>query len=215
MTFYEKLERRWGRYAITGLMKYITAMYVVGFLIQLFQPTLYYFYLDLDPEAILHGHIWRIFTFLFFYPSRDIVWAILGIYIYYSLGSVLEQVWGSFKYNFFFFMGAFLMLATSLLVYILTGFPLQLYPTYMTFSIFLAYALTFPDTVFLLFFIIPVQAKYLALAEAVIYLFLFLISGDPGTKTAILLAFLNVVLFYFLTTRRRRDSNIFRMKDFR
>ena len=92
MTLYEKLERKFGRYAIPNLMKYICVMYIVGYLIQMFNPTLYYYYLDLDPEAILHGHIWRIITFLFYPPSGNLIWFLLGVYIYYSLGTTLERV---------------------------------------------------------------------------------------------------------------------------
>ena len=63
MSILERLERKFGRYTIPNLMKYICVMYAVGFLIQLFAPEFYFYYLDLDPEAILHGHIWRVFTF--------------------------------------------------------------------------------------------------------------------------------------------------------
>lgn len=70
LTFYQKLERKFGRYAVPDLMKYICVIYVVGYLIQAINPMFYFYYLDLDPEAILHGHIWRIFTFIFYPPSR-------------------------------------------------------------------------------------------------------------------------------------------------
>lgn len=205
MTFYQKLERKLGRYAVPNLMLYICVMYAVGFLIQMNNPLFYYYYLDLDPEAILHGHIWRILTFLFYFPSRSPIWAILGIWVYYSLGRTLEMAWGTFKYNFFFAMGVVLLVAASLLIYLVTGYPLQLYPTYMTFSIFLVYALTFPEATFLLYFLIPIKAKYLALAEAVLYVILFignLRQGSIGGAVAIFLSFLNVGLFYYLTSRR-------------
>lgn len=219
MTFYQRLERKLGRYAVPNLMQYICVMYAVGFLIQISNPLFYYYYLDLDPEAILHGHIWRIVTFLFYYPSRSIFWALLGIWIYYSLGQTLERIWGTFKYNFFFFMGVLLLVLTSLVLYLITGQSIQLYPTFMTFSIFLVYAMTFPDATFMLYFIIPIRAKYLAIGEAVLYLFYFLTSlrsGDIGGATAIIVSFVNVGLFYYLTTQKSRrrgktiDINSFR-----
>ncbi len=214
MTFYQKLERRLGRYAVPNLMKYICVMYAVGFLIQYFDPNFYYFYLDLDPEAILHGHIWRLVTFLFFYPSRSLIWAAIGIYLYYSLGQTLERVWGTFKYNFFFVMGVLLLVVGSIAFYLITGYSLQLYPVYMTFSIFLAYALTFPDATFLIYFIVPIKAKFLAILEIVLYVLNLLNPyTDLGSRMSILLSLLNVAIFFHLTGRRRRGGydNIYRM----
>lgn len=215
MTLYQKLERKLGRYAVPDLMKYICVIYVVGFLILTFNPLLYFYYLDLDPEAILHGHIWRIVTFLFYPPSTSLIWMVVATFVYYSLGTTLESLWGTFKYNFFYFTGVLMLVLTSLLVYIITGYPLQLYPTYMTFSIFLAYALTFPDSTFLIYFIIPVKARWLAVAEVVLYVLMFIMSPDPGTKVAILLSLLNVALFFFLTNQKPKNRNVFHINDFR
>ncbi|SFG31309.1 hypothetical protein [Oribacterium sp. WCC10] len=215
MTIFQKLERKLGRYAIPDLMKYICVIYVVGFLIQMFNPLLYYYYLDLDPEAILHGHIWRIVTFLFYPPSTSVVWMIIATFVYYSLGTTLESLWGTFKYNFFFFTGALMLVVTALLFYIVTGISLQMYPTYMTFSIFLAYALSFPDATFMLYFIIPIKAKWLAIAEVVLYIFMFLTIPDIGTKVAIALSILNVALFFYLSNQRPKNRNVFHINDFR
>lgn len=215
MTFYQKLERRFGKYAVPNLMKYICVIYVVGYLIQMFNPLLYFYYLDLDAEAILHGHIWRIITFIFYPPSTSFLWMIVALFVYYSLGMTLERVWGTFKYNFFYFTGVILLVLAAILIYLVTGYSVQLYPTYMTFSIFLAYALTFPDTTFLLYFIIPIKAKWLAIAEVVLYLFYFVALPGLGNKVAILVSLLNVALFFFLTNQRPKNRNIYNMKDFR
>ena len=215
MTFYQKLERRFGKYAVPNLMKYICVIYVVGYLIQMFNPLLYFYYLDLDAEAILHGHIWRIITFIFYPPSTSFLWMIVALFVYYSLGMTLERVWGTFKYNFFYFTGVILLVLSAILIYLVTGYSVQLYPTYMTFSIFLAYALTFPDTTFLLYFIIPIKAKWLAIAEVVLYLFYFVALPGLGNKVAILMSLLNVALFFLLTNQRPKNRNIYNMRDFR
>lgn len=215
MTFYQKLERRFGKYAIPNLMKYICVIYVVGYLIQMFNPLLYFYYLDLDAEAILHGHIWRIITFIFYPPSTSFLWMIVALFVYYSLGMTLERVWGTFKYNFFYFTGVILLVLAAILIYLVTGYSVQLYPTYMTFSIFLAYALTFPETTFLLYFIIPIKAKWLAIAEVVLYLFYFVALPGLGNKVAILVSLLNVALFFLLTNQRPKNRNIYNMRDFR
>ena len=215
MTFYQKLERRFGKYAVPNLMKYICVIYVVGYLIQMFNPLLYFYYLDLDAEAILHGHIWRIITFIFYPPSTSFLWMIVALFVYYSLGMTLERVWGTFKYNFFYFTGVILLVLAAILIYLVTGYSVQLYPTYITFSIFLAYAVTFPETTFLLYFIIPIKAKWLAIAEVVLYLFYFVALPGLGNKVAILVSLLNVALFFLLTNQRPKNRNIYNMRDFR
>ena len=85
MNILDRLNRRFGRFAIPNLMQYICVIYGIGFMIQVVAPEIYYYYMDLDPEAILHGHIWRIFTFLFYFPAgggfSGVFWAIIGIII--------------------------------------------------------------------------------------------------------------------------------------
>ena len=218
MSILDRLERKLGRYAVPNLMKYICVMYALGFLIQISAPEFYYYYLDLDPEAMLHGHSWRILSFLIYYPASDgfssIFWAIIGIMVYYSIGRTLEYLWGNFRYNFFFFSGVILYNVAGILIYLLTGVSLQLNPTYMGFSIFLAYALTLPDTVFYLYFFIPIKAKYLALLETLLYLYFLAVSRSPGEKLSIVLSFANVMLFFFLLHQGKR-RNIFNIRNYR
>ena len=218
MSILDRLERKFKRYAVPNLMKYICVMYALGFMIQISAPEFYYYYLDLDPEAILHGHIWRILTFLIFYPASNgfgsIFWAVIGIMVYYSIGRTLEYIWGNFRYNFFFFSGVLLYNVAGIIIYLVTGVSLQLNPTYMGFSIFLAYALTLPDTVFYLYFFIPIKAKYLAALETLLYLYLLLVSPSLGGKLSIVLSFANVLLFFFLMNQGKR-KNIFNIRNYR
>ena len=181
----------------------------------MFNPDLYKYYLDLDAEAILHGHIWRVITFIFYPPASSFLGMLIALFVYYSLGMTLERIWGTFKYNFFYFTGVLLLVIASIIIYLVTGRSDPLYPTYMTFSIFLAYALTFPDTTFLLYFIIPIKAKWLAIAEVVLYLYYFLMLPFLTIRVSILVSLLNVALFFFLTNQRPKNRNIYNMRDFR
>lgn len=69
MRFFNKLERRFGRYAIHNLMYYIIIMYVMGFVMMYMDPMFFTRYLSLDAEAILHGQVWRLVTFLLYPPT--------------------------------------------------------------------------------------------------------------------------------------------------
>ena len=71
MKFIDKLERRFGRYAIHNLMLYMVIIFAIGLVIQMMSPMIYVQYLMLDPAAVLKGQVWRLVTFLLFPPSTS------------------------------------------------------------------------------------------------------------------------------------------------
>ena len=85
-----KLERKFGRYAIPNLMYYIIILYAAGFVLNLVNPLFYYQYLSLDASMILKGQVWRIFTFIIQAPSSSLVFIIFSLYLYYMIGKQLE-----------------------------------------------------------------------------------------------------------------------------
>ena len=116
-----KMERKFGRYAIPNLMYYIVILYAVGVLVQMMAPAFYIQYLMLDARAILHGQIWRVVTFMIWPPSGSLFFNLIAIYLYYNLGMTLERVWGTFRFNVYFFMGVIGHVLAALLIYIITG----------------------------------------------------------------------------------------------
>ena len=145
MRFFNKLERRFGRYAIHNLMYYIIIMYVMGFVMMYMDPMFFTRYLSLDAEAILHGQVWRLVTFLLYPPTLSPFWIIFAALMYYSLGRSLEAVWGAFRFNVFFFMGAIGIILAEFIVYFIWGWDMHLNTSYLSMSIFLAYAVMFPE----------------------------------------------------------------------
>ena len=91
-----KLEEKFGRYAILNLPMIIVAMYAVGYVLRLMIPGIGSL-LTLNPFLILHGQVWRIVTFLLMGPDSSLIFIIFVLLFYYSLASSLEQVWGSFR----------------------------------------------------------------------------------------------------------------------
>ena len=74
--FLNKMERKFGRYAIPGLMKYICVLYIIGLFINIASPQVYYYYLSLNPYRILHGEVWRLVTFLIQSPNSNVIFFI-------------------------------------------------------------------------------------------------------------------------------------------
>lgn len=216
MKFFRKMEQRFGRYAIHNLMYYIIIMYAVGFAMMYMDPGFFMSYLSLDAEAILHGEIWRLFTFLLYPPTLSPFWIIFAALMYYSLGRSLEAVWGAFRFNVFFFMGVIGIILAEFLVYFLFGWEMHLNTYYLTLSIFLAYAVTFPEEYFYIYFILAVKAKWLALFDAFFLVFGF-VYGGMADCIAIFLSMANFIIFFLMTRDFRKYSpkEVKRRQDFK
>lgn len=180
MNWLNKLERKFGRYAISNLMYYIIILYAVGFILNMVNPYFYYQYLSLNAQAILHGQIWRIFTFIIQPPSGSIWLIALVLYFYYMLGTTLERTWGAFRFNVYFFMGVIFHVVAAILVYLITGVSLPLGTSYLNLSLFFAFAVSYPDLEFLLFFVIPIKAKWLALVDGIFFAYTVLQAFLPA-----------------------------------
>ena len=210
MKLINHLEKRFGRFAIRGLMRYLIVLYGAGFVIGFVNPELYYAALSLNLEAILRGQVWRIVTWLVYPPSSSPLWGIFMLLLYYNLGTTLENVWGSFRFNLFMLSGIlFHILAAVILFFAFdrTGVYWFLTPDNLNMSIFLAFAVTFPDMEFRLYFVLPIKAKILAGFYLIIEVLNFVV-GYPAQRVTIFLSLFNVVLFYFLSGRFSRFNPV-------
>ncbi len=217
MGFFNKLERKFGRYAIPNLMKYFALMYVLGLLIGSFFPEMI-MYLGLDYGLVARGQIWRLITFMIPISSmNDIFFVFIRAYIFYMVGNSLEKSWGSFRLNFYFFSGILYNLVGALIVYLIYGLnlfdalgmllnqPLDLIYT----SLFLAFAVLYPNMQFYIYFLIPVKAKYWAWFSMFYYgymIYRLVNGGYPWGVIPIVLSLLNFVVFFLVTKNYQRMS---------
>lgn len=223
MKLLNKLERKFGRYAIPNLMKYVVVLFFVGLLIGSFFPYVYFEYLALDFSMIARGQIWRLITFIIPLDSiSNILFFAISVYFYYLIGNTLEQYWGAFRLNLYFFSGVFFNIIAALLSFLITG---ESYISYSSFgficsTMFFAFAALYPNTPFYIYFLIPVKAKYLAILEGVFYLYNiynYIIGGKPLYILPLVAAFANFLIFFFATRNYRRisPSEMKRKADFR
>lgn len=198
MFSYNKFKFKYQRYAIQNLSTYVSIAFAVGYLLLMFMPQVYGLLL-FAPKEVLHGQVWRLVTTIVYPPiSGNIFWAVLGIYVYYNMSTSLERWWGSFNYNIYFFSSVLVSEIGIILFYLVTGYNLPLVPFYMYFSVFMAYAITFPNATFLLFFVLPVKAKYLAIAEAAIYVYNFFMGG-MFNRVYVLCALIPVGVYFYIS----------------
>ena len=164
------------RFGIPNLMRVIVignvAVYVLMLLTQANDANALSF-LTFNLNALLHGEVWRLVTFVFV-PSYSSPFALLiSLYFYYWIGSTLERQWGTAKFNLYYISGALLTVLGVVLASLITGNP---YLTaagtgYVNLSMFFAFAFLFPDTTVLLFFILPVKMKWLAYLDGALFAF--------------------------------------------
>lgn len=194
-------EQRFGRYAIPNLSLILVMCYVAGYVISLVNPN-FMNYLTLDPYQILHGQVWRVFTWIISPPSELSVFTLIMLFFYYSIGTSLEHTWGTYRYNVYIFGGMLITVIASFVCmgvcYLFFGawlgdgaemfFSLAatLFSTYyINMSIFLAYAVTYPEQQVLLMFVIPVKVKWLGIIYGVMLLIDMALSFMAGFRSPV------------------------------
>jgi len=229
-----KFERKFGKYAVKNLALILIIFYGVGYVLYLVNPAALN-YLTLDPYAIVHGQVWRLISWILVPPTYSFNFlTLIMLMFYYSIGKTLERAWGDFLFNVYVFSGMLFTIVGSFLAF--GFFALQENPTiilgsnyiaglpnimlamsmffstyYINLSIFLAFALTFPDTQVWIWFLFPVKMKWLGIIDGLYIVYEFIV-GTVFTKLAIGASLLNFVIFFFLTRRKRLGSPRQRMQ---
>ena len=221
-----RLRRKLEKYAIPNLTLYLIICYGIGYLMQYLVPAGYQ-YLMLDPFLVLKGQVWRLVTWILIPPdSSNIFFVLITLYLYYSLGGLLERIWGTYKYNVYLFsgllftiLGAFVLCGYSVLMgaqpTMYTGLYLlnngnavyfgQFSTYYINMSIFLACASIMPDYQLLLYGIIPIKMKWLAILDVVL-LAVDAVQGGLIIRIVIIASLLNFIIFFFCNRNLRGHS---------
>src|SRR5205823_1707287 len=97
--------------------------------------------------------------------------------------------WGSFRFHVYYAIGGIATFAAAMgYGETLTSFPLYA-------SLFLAFAAIFPDYELLLFFILPVKVKYMAMLTWLVMVWNFW-AGSGATRAGLLASLTNYLLFF-------------------
>ncbi len=233
----DKMEMKFGRYAIRNLTIYIIGLYIVGYILQLAPASVNITrFLTLNPYLILHGQVWRLVSWVLIPPGAASIWLIITLYFYYFIGTTMERTIGTFRYNVFIFGGIIAVILSAFVSYIIYFFmtggdDVQLAAAMTIFSgvfstyyiqeaVFLSFALSYPDLQLLLMFIIPIKVKYLGIFYAIILgyeaIFTGLVQGYYPLFFVILFQFINLFIFYLQTGKlsHLRPKEVKRRADF-
>ena len=164
MSFFDRLERRWGWLAFPGFLRYYALFHVLVFVLQMFRPDLGDLF-EFDRSKILSGEIWRVATMFFANSQFGRVSLITLVFLFFAVSFVfmvsdgLEGAWGSFKTSLFYYMGIIGVLVMNFI------YPVAIPAsgTVLYGAAFLAFATLFPRVQIMLFMIIPVQVRFLGM----------------------------------------------------
>ena len=177
---------------IPNLMLYLTLGSAVVYVLSMMAGnSVLYNFLRFDRSLILQGQVWRLFTYPLTYGvgNSNLLLVAISLFCYYSLARAIESIWGTLRFNLFYFTGMLLM---DVFAMCLGGILVRdgayaydfsaLYTNmgyYLNLSLFLSYATLFPDARFLLFFIIPVKAWIFALLDLALTLYEVITLSTP------------------------------------
>ena len=247
--YLNKLERKFGRYAVNDLIRYIVVIYCLGAALglagelRIVDPNFYYNYLALNMDRVFHGEVWRLFTYLL-EPYGfggggsfvvNVLFFMIKVNLFFLFGRSLEQAWGAFRFNLYIFSGFVLNIIAALVMYLCPA-HFEIYASgfeYIYWAMFFAFALNNPNMEFLLYFVLPIKAKWLAIADAVFLGYSVFDNVRNGVvcmangytmmgqiylsmAIAIVIALLNFLIFFFATRDYRRISpkEVRRRKNF-
>ncbi|MDO4620586.1 MAG: hypothetical protein Q4B09_08210 [Lachnospiraceae bacterium] len=230
--FFQKLERRFGRYAIPRLTLVIIGCYVLGYMMEAINSNAAA-YMNLNMAKVLQGQIWRLVTWIVIPPSSLDVFTIIMLFFYFSIGSTLERAWGDFCYNLYVLGGMLLSVIAALITYLAFGAATGAWERigsivgnsfttyYITLSLLLAFAATFPDSPVYLMFVLKVPMKYLGYIDGAIIVYTIITNvryalrgyfGNWIIVIAICASMLNFIIFFLLTrsgtTLNRRQRQV-------
>ncbi len=194
MTFFDRLERRWGWLAFPGFLRYYALFQVMVFILQMFRPDISQL-LAFDREKIFAGEVWRVAT-MFFSNGQFGRPSIIGILLlFFAVNFVfmvsdgLEGAWGVFKTSLFYYLG----IAMALLANFLYPAAIQFSGMTLFAASLLAFATLFPLAEILLFLIIPVQIRFIGILLG-LGIVLAMVK-EPFMVPFFLMTFLNYLLW--------------------
>lgn len=236
MNWMDKLERKLGRYAVPNLSRYFVGAIVLGYVLSMLSPG-FTDWISYDVSAILHGQIWRLFTWIFMPTTSLDFFGLLFLLCVLMWGSSLESMLGTFRMNVFLWGGVILSDVGGILIYVITkltlgtGASIYLSTYYILMSMLLALAICMPEGEVRLYFVLPIKMKWmlvfelLYLAYIVFNTFKTMIAYANGTwlgwvlglvqSSQIILAMANMFLFFWASKTHISRKQKKRQREFR
>jgi membrane associated rhomboid family serine protease len=179
-------------------------------------------FFGLNPRKVVADfYLWQPISYMFLHSVAMKLHIIFNMYLLWIFGVPIEEEWGSktfLRYYLFAGIGAgATILITNLIV---APYSYTIGASGAIFALLLAFGLIYPDNELLLFFVLPIKAKYLVVLYGGIELFLMI--SAPGSQVShighlggLLFGLLFFILFKreYLPGRKRRPKQTKEMLD--
>ncbi len=144
------------------------------------------YYLGLTPANVVsEGYVWQIFSYMFLHSTHSFMHIFFNMYALLLFGSPVEHLWGGkrfLKYYLFTGVGAGIVI---FIINLVAGGVSSHIPTIgasgAVFGLLLAFGLLFPEAELLMFFFIPMKAKYLVFLYGFIEMYMLITSGSSSS----------------------------------
>lgn len=130
-------------------------------------------YLALTPRLVVtRGYVWQMLTYMFLHGS--LMHFGLNMFVIWMFGRTLEQVWGSSRFLRFYFACG---LGGAVFSFLFAFNTHVIGASAASYGMLLAYAIMFPNQRLLLWFVVPVKARTLAIGLALLSLVMGIRGG--------------------------------------
>lgn len=194
MKQYGGWQRFFDALAFPGLLKYYAMLHILVFGLRLINPELDALFV-FDRDKIFDGEWWRVVSFLFATTAllQVSVWSVLCLFmmvmICIMMSSALEDAWGVTKATWYQYVGILALIGVHFVI------PDLMSPTgvFVYSSSFFAFATLFPRVQFMMFYVIPVQIRFLAWLQFLILL--LLVCREPKLGVCYLIVYGNYLIW--------------------
>lgn len=204
------------RFGVPNLMMYIVIGQALVFFLDLFARGMASSMLAFSRAGIFYGQVWRLVTFIFLPSSgSNPFFLLLSCYFYYWIGQMLEREWGTAKFSLFYLSGVVLSIISGLLLGVSSIY-------YINLSIFLIIATLYGEMQVLLFFVVPVKMKWMALIDVALILVDVIQAAMVGNYISALVPLASFINYFIFTwpfwaaklgvARRRADPQVINFK---
>ena len=199
MNLMDKLQKKFGKYAVYDLQKYLILAYATGLILNILSVDVSSL-LGFSMELILKGQVWRLVTWVICADSSSLI-TLLFLYCVYSMSRSFEQMVGTFRMNVYLVGGMILNLVSAIFVYVITlvtlnyGISVRLSNYDMLFTIFMALALCMPEATVYLSFLFPIKMKWMFLVYIALSLYQLYSYYSFGSAQGVMVGLLYLVIY--------------------
>ncbi len=169
-------------------------------------------WLQLETPKVLSGQIWRLVTCAFCHDRTYIGHIIFNMLLLWMFGRRLESMYGSKEFLLFYLSGAIVASLAYMGLDLITGSPVPMIgASGAIMAIVTLYAVHFPTETIYIFFVLPVEIRWVVLMYAIydLHPLLMQVAGEPMSDNIAHAAHLGGLAFGYLYGTRR-----FRLSDY-